>query len=55
MAGSFNLSLPLDIPWQRICVTRDMMDTAVCELRLPPKWQSSIAVFKDGAPREPLK
>jgi hypothetical protein len=46
MSGSFNLSLPLDIPWKRICVTKDMMDPVVCDSRLPPKWQSSIAVFK---------
>lgn len=35
-----------DIPWKRICVTKDMLDRVVCDNVLPPKWQSSIAVFK---------
>jgi len=46
MSCSFKLSLPTDIPWKRICVTEDMMDKVVCDTELPPKWQSSIAVFK---------
>lgn len=46
MTTAFSLSLPTDIPWKRICVTRDMLDRDVCDTRLPPKWQSSIAVFK---------
>jgi len=42
----FRLGLPVDIPWQKVCVTEDMMDRVVCDDRLPPKWHSSIAVFK---------
>jgi hypothetical protein len=46
MTTGFKLGLPLDIPWQRICVTEDMTDRVVCDRRWPPKWNSSIAVFK---------
>lgn len=46
MTTSFNLSLPTDIPWEKICGTLDMMDRVVCDTELPPKWQSSIAVFR---------
>lgn len=44
--SSFKLNLPTDIPWKRICVTEDMIDRVVCDTELPPKWHSSIAVFK---------
>jgi len=46
MTTAFKLSLPTDIPWERVCVTEDMLDRVVCDVELPPKWQSSIAVFK---------
>jgi hypothetical protein len=46
MTTTFNLSLPQDIPWERICVTNDMIDRAICDNQLPPKWQTSLAVFK---------
>src|SRR6478735_1464952 len=41
-----SLSLPVDIPWERICVTADMMDPDPCDNDRPAKWNSSIAVFK---------
>jgi hypothetical protein len=44
--SNFRLNLPTDIPWERICVTEDMIDAVVCDDRLPAKWQSSLAVFK---------
>ncbi len=44
--SNFKLALPTDIPWERICVTEDMIDRAICDARLPPKWQTSLAVFK---------
>lgn len=44
--SNFKLNLPTDIPWERICVTEDMIDRVVCDERLPSKWQSSLAVFK---------
>jgi hypothetical protein len=46
MTTAFRLGLPTDIPWTRICVTEDMMDRVVCDDRLPPKWQSSVAVYR---------
>lgn len=44
--SNFKLNLPTDIPWERICVTEDMIDQIVCDNRLPAKWQTSMAVFK---------
>jgi len=44
--SNFKLNLPTDIPWERICVTEDMIDPVVCDKRLPAKWQTSLAVFK---------
>ena len=44
--SNFKLNLPTDIPWERVCVTEDMVDDAVCDRRFPPKWHSSLAVFK---------
>ena len=44
--SNFKLNLPTDIPWERICVTEDMIDRTVCDKRLPAKWQTSMAVFK---------
>jgi len=43
---NFRLSYPIDIPWERICVTEDMIDPKVCDDRLPAKWQTSMAVYK---------
>jgi hypothetical protein len=39
------LSLPTDIPWERICVSPDMIDQEVCDRRFPPQWRTSLAVF----------
>src|SRR6267154_903105 len=44
--SNFKLNLPTDIPWERICVTEDMIDPKLCDDRLPAKWQTSLAVFK---------
>ena len=44
--SNFKLNLPTDIPWERICVTQDMIAPVVCDERLPAKWQTSLAVFK---------
>lgn len=52
MSTSFKLGLPTDIPWKRRCVTDDMIDRKVCDTRLPPKWQSSIALFEYTPPEE---
>lgn len=46
MTLSFSFNMPTDIPWKKICTTNDMMDRVVCDVELPPKWQSSIAMFK---------
>lgn len=43
--SNYKLNLPTDIPWERICVTEDMI-SEVCSDMLPSKWQSSLAVFK---------
>jgi hypothetical protein len=44
--SNFKLNLPTDIPWERICVTEDMIDPKLCDERTPAKWQTSLAVFK---------
>lgn len=40
------LNVPTDIVWERICVTEDMMDPHACDSDMPPKWQTSMALFK---------
>lgn len=40
------LRLPTDIPWERVCVSGDMDDLSICDKRFPPKWNSSVAVFR---------
>ena len=44
--SDFRLNLPTDIPWERVCVTLDMIEPNECPVRMPAKWQSSLAVFK---------
>ena len=41
-----SMALPVDIPWERWCVSEDMMAQQVCYSDRPAKWQSSIAVFR---------
>ena len=43
--STFNLGLPTDIPWERICFTTDMMHSPVCGGVRPSFGQSSIAVY----------
>jgi hypothetical protein len=46
MSMSFALNIPTDIPWRRLCVTEDMLDPNACDASLPPRWKSSIAVYR---------
>lgn len=39
------LSLPTDIPWERMCVSPDMIDPQVCDRDFPPRWRTSLAIF----------
>jgi hypothetical protein len=39
------LSLPIDIPWRRLCVSSDMLDRKLCDRKFPFRWRSSVAVF----------
>lgn len=50
--STFKLNLPTDIPWERICVTEDMLDETVCDDVRPAKWQTSLAVFRYVPPDE---
>ena len=43
-------SLPVDIPWKRIAFSEDMIDPVACDRKLPPRWQSSVAVFEYQPP-----
>jgi hypothetical protein len=40
------LILPLDIPWRRLSVSRDMVDTKVCDREFPVRRRSSVAIFE---------
>ena len=40
------LDIPTDIPWRRICVSDDMLDPVPCDNEFPPRWRSSLAVFR---------
>ncbi len=46
------LSLPVDIPWTRLCVSDDMIDSKVCDRKFPYRWRSSVAVFSYQPPEE---
>jgi hypothetical protein len=46
MSTSFRLSLPIDIPWRRRCVSTDMVDTKLCDRQAPHRWRSSLAIFE---------
>lgn len=47
------LNLPIDIPWERICVARDMVDPGRgVPAETPPLWQSSLALFRYVPPDE---
>lgn len=46
------LSLPIDIPWKRLCVSEDMIDRRVCDRKFPYRWRSSVAVFAYEPPEE---
>lgn len=41
-----SMALPVDIPWERWCVSEDMIDKEACDSDFPAKWQSSIVVFR---------
>lgn len=45
-------SLPIDIPWQRIAFSNDMMDKVACDRELPLRWRSSVAVFSYEPPED---
>lgn len=44
--STFNLGLPTDIPWKRLCYTEDMTHAPICGHQPPPKWRSSVAIFE---------
>jgi hypothetical protein len=47
-----DLSLPVDIPWERRCVSEDMLDERICDREFPNRWRSSVAVFSYEPPEE---
>jgi hypothetical protein len=47
------LNLPVDIPWERVCVTKDMVDPGRGQAsETPPLWQSSMALYRYVPPDE---
>ena len=42
-----SLNLPIDIPWERVCVSTEMLDPDIGGAGLtPPLWQTSMALFR---------
>jgi hypothetical protein len=46
------LSMPVNIPWQRLAYSADMVDTDFRNGALPPKWRSSLTVFSYVVPSD---
>jgi hypothetical protein len=46
------LTIPVDITWQRLAYSRDMVDRSFKSARLPPKWRSSMTVWSYVVPEE---
>jgi hypothetical protein len=46
------LDMPLDVPWQRLAFSTDMVETNMNDDGLPPKWRSSMAVYAYVVPEE---
>jgi hypothetical protein len=46
------LGLPIDIQWERLCASEDMIDRLVCDRLFPFRWRSSLAVFSYEPPEE---
>lgn len=44
--------VPFDIPWERLCVSEDMIDRNVCDRAFPNRWRSSLVVFAYEPPEE---
>ncbi|MEN3326754.1 MAG: hypothetical protein V7638_1561, partial [Acidobacteriota bacterium] len=45
-------SLPVDIPWRRLCVSDDMIDPKICDRKFPYRWRSSVSVFSYQPPED---
>jgi hypothetical protein len=50
--GIQSLTPPQDITWKRFAYSRDMIDTNFGDLKFPPKWRSSLAVYYFIVPEE---
>jgi hypothetical protein len=50
--GIQSLTPPQDITWTRVAYSRDMVDTNFGDLKFPPKWRSSLAVYNYIVPEE---
>ena len=46
------LNLPIEIPWERVCVSNDMVDQGRGPDEAPALWQSSLALFRYVPPDE---
>jgi hypothetical protein len=52
MTTSNLMSLPVDIPWERLGTARDMIDEKFGDSNYPPKWRSSVSIFYYEPPTE---
>ena len=46
------LTPPVNVPWQRLAFSTDMVDRSFSDEGLPPRWRSSVAVFSYVVPYE---
>src|SRR4051812_38320543 len=44
--GVLALNYPEEIQWERVCVSKDMEDESACDDHMPPRWSSSMALYR---------
>jgi len=54
MTDNNSLPQPKDIPWQLMCVSKDMLDPKFCNKKFPFPWRSSIAISAYEPPESEL-
>jgi hypothetical protein len=45
-----SLNIPINIPWKLVAASQDMMDTQFNNVRYPPPWRSSFAIYAYEVP-----
>jgi hypothetical protein len=50
MMSTQAMTMPLDVTWQRLAYSRDMLDTNFGDANFPPKWRTSMAIYSYVVP-----